>query len=24
LALRIIMVAEPTVPMYLNWSQYPI
>jgi hypothetical protein len=24
LALRSIMVAEPAVPRYLNWSQYPI
>jgi hypothetical protein len=24
LALRSIMVAEPTFPRYLNWSQYPI
>jgi hypothetical protein len=24
LALRSIMAAEPAVPMYLNWSQYPI
>jgi hypothetical protein len=24
LALRSIMAAEPAVPRYLNWSQYPI
>jgi hypothetical protein len=24
LALRSIMAAEPAVPMYMNWSQYPI